>query len=178
VAAWSICKYFTDTPVVQFGRVGIANRKQWWHELVGTARPQPLLSRREVEGHQEKFSQGSKDKQRLKTHKHCIASCTSKPNSVSTPWRPIYTHQTLCVLRMPFSNMGLVSTHVLPQHEHPISLSWQKQQGTAVYHQKFFGVFFNMESWQMQDSWQCTVDQYVHVISKEFFILYPFPCLL
>ena len=41
-AARSTCKHFIDT--VQFGRVRIANTNQpWWHYLVETARPQPLL---------------------------------------------------------------------------------------------------------------------------------------
>ena len=38
---------------------------------------------------------------RLETHKHCTASCTSKPSSVSiTPWCPIYTLQTSRVLHV------------------------------------------------------------------------------
>jgi hypothetical protein len=43
-AALSTCKHFTDTTLIQFGRVGIANRsQQQWHYLVEIARPQPGL---------------------------------------------------------------------------------------------------------------------------------------
>ena len=106
VAARSTHKHFMDTPAVQFGRVRIANmNQQWWHYLAETARPQPQLesaggtNRNTRRSSQLCLSQGSKDQQRLETNKHCTASCTSKPSSVSvTLWSPIYTLQTSCVL--------------------------------------------------------------------------------
>ena len=102
-AARSTCKHFTDTPAVQFSSVRIANtNQQQWHYLAETARPQPQL--KSAGGTRAKssplcLSQGSKDQQTHKTNKHCTASCTSKPSSVSiTLWSPIYTLQTSRVL--------------------------------------------------------------------------------
>jgi hypothetical protein len=52
--------------------------------------------------------QGSEDQQRLETHKHCTASCTSKPSSLSlTLSSPMYTLQTSCVLHVPCLSAGL-----------------------------------------------------------------------
>ena len=93
-AARSTRRYLTDTPAVQFGRVWIANMT-WLESAGGTKRNTRRSS-------QLCLSQGSKDQQRHETHKHCTASCTSKPSSVSiTLWSPTYNLQTLCVLHVP-----------------------------------------------------------------------------
>ena len=109
VAARSTHKHFTDTPAVQFSRIWISNmNQQRWHYLAETARPQPQHksaggTRRDTRrSSQLCLSQGSEDQQRCETHKHCTASCTSKPSSVSvTLWSPIYTLQTSRVLHVP-----------------------------------------------------------------------------
>lgn len=57
-AAQSTCKHFTDTPVVQFNSIGIANtNQQLQHYLAETARPQlqHKSAGETLEEHQEKF---------------------------------------------------------------------------------------------------------------------------
>ena len=99
-SALSTCKYFMDTPAVQFSRVGTANRNQQWrHDLAKTARPQ---HQHELAGGTRKdtrrrswlcLSQWSKDPWICKTHKHCTASFISKPSSA-----PITVRRVLFIL--------------------------------------------------------------------------------
>ena len=119
-------KHFTDTPAAQFSRVGLATAVT---DLAETARPQPWLesaggTNRNTRNSQVCLSQGSKDQQRCKTHKHCTPSWTSKPSSVLvTLWSPTYTLQTSHVLHMPCLSLAPASAPVLPQQVHPVSLS-------------------------------------------------------
>lgn len=54
--------------------------------------------------------------------------CTSKPNSVSvTPWSPIYTLQSSCVLHASCLSTGIQSAHVLGsinKLQHTIRMFW------------------------------------------------------
>ena len=178
-----------DTPAVQFCRVGLTNtNQQWWHDRAETARPQLNghesaggTSRNTRRSSQLCFSQGREDQWRQDTHKHCTASCTSKPSSVSVIlWSPIYTLQTSCVLHVSCLNMclSLAQASVSADITLPISPNPQKRQETAAHHQKFFGAFLSMESCQCISTMQCKVDQYMCVISKESFIMCLFTCLL
>ena len=114
------------------------------------------------------LSQRSKDQQRLETNKHCTASCTSKPSSVSvTPWSPIYTLQTSCVLHVPCLSMCIQSARVLGSGN-----KLQHSTRSVLVH------FCLWRPNKCSSTTQYKVEQYVHVISKESFILCPFPCLL
>jgi hypothetical protein len=137
-AAPSTHKHFTDTPAVQFSRVGIAStNQQQWHGLTETARSRPWHksaggTQRDTRSFQLHLSQRSEYQQRHKTHKRCTASSISKPSLASI---------TICrvLLSLQTSSTGLASSHasVSAGITLPISLSlWQE---TAVHHQKFFG---------------------------------------
>ena len=112
--AQSTQKHFTDTPAVQFSRIWISNmNQQRWHYLAETARPQPWLksaggtNKNARRSSQLCLSQASKDQRRNETHKHCTASCTSKPSSAS-----VTVHR---VLFIPPPNITCPPC-VLPQH--------------------------------------------------------------
>lgn len=94
-SAHSQISYFTDTPAVHLATA--VTRPSRDSQASASA---PVS--RNSSSSQLCFSQGSEDQRRLKTHKHCTTSCTSKPSSVSvTPWSPIYTIQTSRALHMP-----------------------------------------------------------------------------
>ena len=117
--ARSTCKHFTDTPAVQFSRVGIANMNL--SAVAWPSRGSPAsvelagVSRRDQDqqGPQEKFLvvplSASKDQRRCKTEKCCTASSTSKPFLQSI-------ESFLYSLHISLSFTGLASPCVLPQH--------------------------------------------------------------
>ena len=77
-------KHFTDTPAVQFCRVGITNMtQQWSHYLPETARPQP--SHKSAGGPREMPEvlavPFSANRRSVKMRDLCTASCTRKPSS-------------------------------------------------------------------------------------------------
>ena len=143
VAARSIQNPFTDTAVVQFSRVKIANKnQQLWYYLTETARPQPLHEsaggiRRNARrnsllclfqriGHQQMWDQQA-----------FTASSMSKPSSFS-----ITVHQVLFLpCKHHMSSTGLVSADIT------LSVSLQKWQESITCHQN---PFLSMESQQMQ----------------------------
>jgi hypothetical protein len=143
-AARSTCQHFTDTPAVQFCRVGIANRnEQRWHYLAESARPQPWHksaaggTRRLARSSRLCLSQRREDQQRFKTNKHCHSwlSWLYKQAQLSLSQSVqsyLYPPNITC-----FSST-LVS--VLADITLPISLSPGKWQESAAHHQKFFGV--------------------------------------
>ena len=119
-AALSTCNHFTDTPAVQFGRAGMANRnQQCWRYLAETARPQPWLRSAGGTRNARRSSQLclAGKRRTVKTHKHACgtAGCTSQPSSLSTtPWSPVYTLQTR-VLHMPCLDTGLTAAYASSQ---------------------------------------------------------------
>ena len=98
-----------DIPAVHFSRVELAT-------VVTQPSRQPGLS---LSSSQQEGPTGTPGEvlscaSLRETHKHCTASCTSKPSSVSiTPWNPISTLQTSHVRHMPCLSTCIQSARVL-----------------------------------------------------------------
>ena len=119
-------------------------------------------------------SQGNEDLQRLDTYKHCTASCTSKPSSLSvTPWSPIYSLQTSYVLCVHCLSTALPSAQVFNKPKFcEVARNCSKPPEIFLVHLSLWCP----EKWS--STLQCKADQYMHVVSKESFIICPFTCLL
>ena len=142
------------------------------------------VSRRDPEGHQEKFSvciSAGKEQRRQKTSKHLrlpqpnSASVTvHQPNSAFVTGRSFYNPS-----KFHMSSMSLASAcaSVSADITLPISLSLQKHQEAVAHHQKVFGAFLWSPN-KCSSTTQCKADQYMCAISKESFIMCPFTCLL
>jgi hypothetical protein len=87
-----------DTPAVQFSRLGLAILVTW-PSRDSQALALAWVSRRDPEGHQEKFSAVPLSAKRRSAKIWATASYISKPSSISvTLQSPVYTLQTSCVL--------------------------------------------------------------------------------
>lgn len=104
VAAPSTWKHLRDISVVQFSRVRLAT------EVIGPSRDSQAsarASRKDQQEYQEKFF-AVPLLWKWRTVKTQDTHCTSKANSVSvTPWSPIYTLQSSCVLQASCLSTGI-----------------------------------------------------------------------
>ena len=153
-AAQSTHKHLTDTSMVQFDNVGIANtNQQQWHYLPETTRPQPWPKsaggtlRDTRRSFQLCLSQG-----RFETYKYCTASSVSKPSSASITvhWVLFFPSKD----HMSFMGLASANASVSTDITLPISPSPWNQPQTAAHHQKFFGMFLSVESQQMQFNYE------------------------
>jgi hypothetical protein len=156
------------------------NQRQW-HYLAETARPQPLYEglagRLEVLSLVSLSAKTSKDQQRHETGKLCTASFISKSSSASS-----IVHHVLFIL----PPNTTYPPWVLPQQTCLSQLTSLCQSagicGSSKTLQTPSEVFLVCFSLWNSDKWsltmQCKVDQYMHVISEESFIKFPFMYLL
>jgi hypothetical protein len=146
--AQSLCKHFTDMPVVKFSSFRI---KQQWNDLAGTARPQ-LNQHKSAEGIRTVrdtrrsswlcLSQWSEEQRRCETKKYCKGSSLSKPlsQSIESYFNSLQTSHvlhgsclTICLASA--HDSVLAKFHMSPYQ--PISLCqlaqvWKRQEAAST----------------------------------------------
>jgi hypothetical protein len=174
VAARSTCKHFMNILAVQLGRVGISNKNpQQWHYLTETARPQPQHESAERTRRNTRrssllcLSKQSKDQWRLETHKRGTTSSVS--NLVQLPSLSIESYLYPTNIPCP--------PWVLPQLTSVCQSTQVHWSGKKLQHTTRSLCFSLWSPDKCSLTTQCKADQYMHVISEEFFITCPFTCL-
>jgi hypothetical protein len=157
-AARSTQRLLTDTPAVQFGSMGIANT----NHLAETARPQPWHWA--IWRDQEELAVPLSGKWR-----HCTASSISKPSSASITVRPVLQ-----------TSSGLHGSVLAVELTPPCQSAWVYESNKKLHvTTRCFSLCFSLWSLEkLSSTIQCKSDQYMCVVNKKSFIMWPFMCLL
>ena len=156
--SWIHLQMLHNIPAVQFSSVRIAAVMAGSSRNSQASTKSAGVSRRDQDhtGKPEVLCHAFLNDWRLKSKKPCKASSTSKPLSQATG-SYLYSRQTACVLH----GFKTDSAHECVSAKLKLSLyqltslcqsaqSLGSAKKPSAHHQKFFGAFLSMESWQME----------------------------